>query len=70
MAKGLPWERLLLAVLLLGSCGDSAPTAFTQAHARRLDSVEINVRNAARASRETADRFERLETRLQALELR
>lgn len=66
----LPWERALVLALLLGSCGEAAPTTFTQGHARRLDLAEMNLRNAARASTEMVNRVERLERRVQALELR
>lgn len=68
----MPWERALVLALLLGSCGDSAPQAFTAGDARRLDSLEAsvrsNMREVARASSALVDRVERGERRIETLE--
>ena len=50
-----------VAMLLLGSCGDSAPRGFTEGDYSRLDAADVNARNAI-------NRVDELEGRVEALE--
>jgi hypothetical protein len=61
----MPWERLLLATLLLGSCDRLGGGVSLD---DRMTGAEINLRNVARASTEMVDRVERAERRIDDLE--
>ncbi|WP_374528661.1 hypothetical protein [Novosphingobium sp.] len=57
-------EIAAVAVLLLGSCGDSAPRRFTEGDYNRLDAADINARNAMYRVNELEGRVEELERRI------
>lgn len=61
--------NILLAALLLGSCDNHARASADDA-LRRVELLEINMGRAARASSQAADRFERVEARVDELERR
>lgn len=61
--------NILLAALLLGSCDNFARAGATNA-LRRIEVLEINMGRAATASSQAADRFERVEARVDELERR
>ena len=54
-------EIAIAGVLLLGSCGDSAPRGFTEGDYDRIDVADVNARNAI-------NRVDDLEGRVEALE--
>ena len=56
-------EIAIAAVLLLGSCGDSAPRGFTEGDYDRLDVADVNARNAIYRVNELESRVEALEQR-------
>lgn len=57
-------EIAAIAVLLLGSCGDSAPRGFTEGDYNRLEAADINARNAIYRVDELEGRVEELEQKL------
>jgi hypothetical protein len=57
-------EIALVAVLLLGSCGDNAYRRFTEGDYDRLDVADVNARNAIYRVNELESRVEELERRI------
>lgn len=57
-------EIALATLLLLGSCGDSAPRRFTEGDYDRLDAADVNARNAIYRVNVLESRIEELEQRL------
>lgn len=65
LPKRLPYELVIVAGLLLGSCGDNATRRFTEADYDKLDVADANARNAIYRVNELESRVEELEQRLQ-----
>lgn len=57
-------EIAAVAMLLLGSCGDSAYRTFTEGDYNRLDAADVNGRNAINRVDELEGRVEALEQKL------
>lgn len=64
LPKRLPYELVIVAALLLSSCGDNAYRRFTEDDYNRLDVADVNARNAIARVNELEDRVEELERRL------
>lgn len=62
--KRLPYELVIVAGLLLSSCGDNAYRRFTEGDYNRLDVADVNARNAIARVDELEGRVEELERRL------
>lgn len=65
LPKRLPYELVIIAGLLLGSCGQNATRRFTEGDYDRLDVADANSRNAIARIAELESRVEELERRLQ-----
>lgn len=59
---------LILTVLALGSCGDSAPQTFTAGDKAKLEAAYDQAMEGPSASSAMVDRVERLESRVEDLE--
>lgn len=57
-------EIAAVALLLLGSCGDSALRSYTEGDNNRLDAADVNARNAIYRVNELEGRVEALEQKL------
>jgi hypothetical protein len=64
LPKRLPYELVIVAGLLLGSCGQNATRRFTEGDYDRLDVADANARNAIARIAELESRVEELEHRL------
>lgn len=64
LPKRLPYELVIIAGLLLGSCGQNATRRFTEGDYDRLDVADANSRNAIARIAELESRVEELEQRL------
>lgn len=64
LPKRLPYEVLIIAALLLGSCGQNASRRFTEGDHDKLDVADVNARNAIYRVNELESRVEELERRL------
>lgn len=62
--RRLPYEAIIIAGLLLGSCGQNASRRFTEGDYDRLDVADANSRNAIYRVNELESRVEELERRL------
>jgi hypothetical protein len=67
MHRIAPYALVVQAAFFLGSC-QSATMPDAERQNRRIGLLEINMERAARASTEAANRFERAEARIDALE--
>lgn len=63
MPKRLPYELIIIAGLLLGSCGDNATRRFTDGDYDKLDVAGVNARNAIA-------RVDALESRVEEIEMK
>lgn len=64
LPKRLPYELVIIAGLLLGSCGQNASRRFTEGDYDKLDVADVNARNAIYRVNELESRVEELEQRL------
>lgn len=64
LPKRLPYELVIVAGLLLGSCGQNASRRFTEGDYDKLDVADVNARNAIYRVNELEGRVEELERRL------
>jgi hypothetical protein len=64
LPKRLPYEAVIAAGLLLGSCGDNATRRFTEGDYDRLDVADANARNAISRVYQLESRVDELEMRL------
>ena len=64
LPKRLPYELVIIAGLLLGSCGQNATRRFTEGDYDKLDVADVNARNAIYRVNELEGRVEELERRL------
>lgn len=64
MPKRLPYELIIVAGLLLGSCGENATRRFTEGDYDKLDVARANARNAIARVNELESRVEEIEMKL------
>lgn len=64
LPKRLPYELVIIAGLLLGSCGQNASRRFTEGDYDRIDIADVNARNAIARVAELESRVDELERRL------
>lgn len=64
LPRRLPYELIIAAGLLLGSCGENATRRFTEGNYDKLDVADVNARNAIYRVNELESRVEELERRL------
>lgn len=62
--KRLPYELVMAAGLLLGSCGDNATRRFTEGDYDKLDVAGANARNAIYRVNELEARVDEIEQKL------
>lgn len=67
LPKRLPYEVLIAASVMLGSC-DQMPHSFTNADHERLEIADVNGRNAIYKAGELGSHIDDLEERLKAVE--
>lgn len=58
-------EIAVVAVLLLGSCGDNAYRRYTEGDHNRLEAADVNARNAINRADELEGRISDIERRLE-----
>lgn len=64
MPKRLPYELIIVAGLLLGSCGENATRRFTEGDYDKLDVAGANASNAIARVNELESRVEEIEMKL------